>query len=166
MPSSYDSSNEFDGRVLNFEDGESINVIDNDFIFKELSTVLSKEELVTLKHIVSNVEETVVKCIRDGKGALLPYIGDISIDERSLSQKKAAKTDAELKALGLPAAEVRAKTIANFRNSSHVAYQKVNIARKMRTFYRLGLKVCTVWWDGAQYDGNEYEYRDPNSNII
>ena len=36
----------------------------------------------------------------------------------------------------------------------------------MRTFYRLGLKVCTVWWDGAQYDGNEYEYRDPNSNII
>lgn len=166
MPSSYDNSNEFNGQVINFEDGTSLNVIDSEFIFKELSSTLSKEELVTLKHIVSHVEETICQCVKSGKGALIPYIGDISIDARSLSQKSAAKTDERLKALGLSASEVRAKTIANFKNSTHVAFQKVNVARKMRTFYRLGLKVCTVWWDGAQYDGNEYEYRDPNSNII
>lgn len=166
MPSSYDNSNEFNGQVINFEDGTSLNVIDSEFIFKELSSTLSTEELVTLKHIVSHVEETICQCIKSGKGALIPYIGDISIDARSLSQKAAAKTDERLKALGLSAYEVRAKTIANFKNSTHVAFQKVNVARKMRTFYRLGLKVCTVWWDGAQYDGNEYEYRDPNSNII
>ena len=166
MPSSYDNSNEFDGKIINFEDGTSLNVIDSEFIFKELASTLSKEELITLRHIVANIEETAVKCVKDGKGALIPYIGDISIDARSLSQKHAAKTDAKLKALGLSASEVRAKTITNFRNSTHVAYQKVNVARKMRTFYRLGLKVCTVWWDGAQYDGNEYEYREPNSDII
>lgn len=166
MPSSYDNSNEFNGQVINFEDGTSLNVIDSEFIFKELSSTLSKEELVALKHIVSHVEETICQCVKSGKGALIPYIGDISIDARSLSQKAAAKTDERLKALGLSAYEVRAKTIANFKNSTHVAFQKVNVARKMRTFYRLGLKVCTVWWDGAQYDGNEYEYRDPNSNII
>lgn len=166
MPSSYDNSNEFDGRVINFEDGTSLNVIDDKFIFKELSSTLSKEELITLQHIVSHVEETIAKCVKSGKGALIPYIGDVSIDARSLSQKTAAKTDEKLKALGLSSSEVRAKTIANFKNSTHVAFQKVNVARKMRTFYRLGLKVCTVWWDGAQYDGNEYEYRDPNSNII
>ena len=166
MPSSYDNSNEFNGRVINFEDGTSLNVIDSDFIFKELSTTLTKEELITLKHIITNIEETAAKCIKDGKGALIPYIGDISIDARSLSQKAAAKTDEKLKALGLSSSEVRAKTVSNFKHSSHVAFQKVNVARKMRTFYRLGLKVCTVWWDGAQYDGNEYEYREPNSNII
>lgn len=166
MPSSYDNSNEFNGRVINFEDGTSLNVIDNDFIFKELSSTLSKEELATLKHMVSHVEETIAKCVKDGKGALIPYIGDISIDARSLSQQHAGKTDAKLKALGLSASEVRVKTILNFRNSTHVAFQKVNVARKMRTFYRLGLKVCTVWWDGAQYNGNEYEYKDPNSNIL
>lgn len=166
MPSSYDNSNEFNGQVINFEDGTSLNVIDSEFIFKELSSTLSKEELVALKHIVSHVEETICQCVKSGKGALIPYIGDISIDARSLSQKAAAKTDERLKALGLSASEVRAKTISNFKNSTHVAFQKVNVARKMRTFYRLGLKVCTVWWDGAQYDGNEYEYRDPNSNII
>lgn len=166
MPSSYDNSNEFDGRVINFEDGTSLNVIDNEFIFKELASTLNKEELTTLKHIVSHVEETICQCIKNGKGALIPYIGDISIDARSLSQKAAAKTDERLKSLGLSSSEIRAKTIANFKNSTHVAFQKVNVARKMRTFYRLGLKVCTVWWDGAQYDGNEYEYRDPNSNII
>ena len=166
MPSSYDNSNEFNGQVINFEDGTSLNVIDSEFIFKELSSTLSKEELVALKHIVSHVEETICQCVKSGKGVLIPYIGDISIDARSLSQKAAAKTDERLKALGLSAYEVRAKTIANFKNSTHVAFQKVNVARKMRTFYRLGLKVCTVWWDGAQYDGNEYEYRDPNSNII
>lgn len=166
MPSSYDNSNEFNGNVINFEDGTSLNVIDSEFIFKELSSTLNKEELITLKHIVSHVEETICQCVKSGKGALIPYIGDISIDARSLSQKSAAKTDERLKALGLSASEVRAKTIANFKNSTHVAFQKVNVARKMRTFYRLGLKVCTVWWDGAQYDGNEYEYRDPNSNII
>lgn len=166
MPSSYDNSNEFNGQVINFEDGASLNVIDSEFIFKELSSTLSKEELVALKHIVSHVEETICQCVKSGKGALIPYIGDISIDARSLSQKAAAKTDERLKALGLSASEVRAKTISNFKNSTHVAFQKVNVARKMRTFYRLGLKVCTVWWDGAQYDGNEYEYRDPNSNII
>ena len=166
MPSSYDNSNEFNGRVINFEDGTSLNVIDSDFIFKELSSTLSKEELATLKHMVSHVEETIAKCVKDGKGALIPYIGDISIDARSLSQQHAGKTDAKLKALGLSASEVRVKTILNFRNSTHVAFQKVNVARKMRTFYRLGLKVCTVWWDGAQYNGNEYEYKDPNSNIL
>lgn len=166
MPSSYDNSNEFNGRVINFEDGTSLNVIDSDFIFKELSSTLSKEELATLKHMVSHVEETIAKCVKDGKGALIPYIGDISIDARSLSQQHAGKTDAKLKALGLSASEVRVKTILNFRNSTHVAFQKVNVARKMRTFYRLGLKVCTVWWDGAQYSGNEYEYKDPNSNIL
>lgn len=166
MPSSYDNSNEFNGQVINFEDGTSLNVIDSEFIFKELSSTLSKEELVALKHIVSHIEETICQCVKSGKGALIPYIGDISIDARSLSQKAAAKTDERLKALGLSAYEVRAKTISNFKNSTHVAFQKVNVARKMRTFYRLGLKVCTVWWDGAQYDGNEYEYRDPNSNII
>lgn len=166
MPSSYDNSNEFDGRVINFEDGTSLNVIDSEFIFKELASTLNKEELTTLKHIVSHVEETIATCVKSGKGALIPYIGDISIDARSLSQKSAAKTDEKLKALGLSSSEIRAKTINNFKNSNHVAFQKVNVARKMRTFYRLGLKVCTVWWDGAQYDGNEYEYRDPNSNII
>lgn len=166
MPSSYDNSNEFDGRVINFEDGTSLNVIDSEFIFKELASTLNKEELTTLKHIVSHVEETIATCIKNGKGALIPYIGDISIDARSLSQKAAAKTDERLKSLGLSSSEIRAKTIANFKNSTHVAFQKVNVARKMRTFYRLGLKVCTVWWDGAQYDGNEYEYKDPNSNII
>lgn len=166
MPYSYDNSNEFDGRVINFEDGTSLNVIDSDFIFKELASTLNKEELVTLRHIVSHVEETIAGCIKSGKGALIPYIGDVSIDARSLSQQAAAKTDEKLKALGLSTTEIRAKTISNFKNSTHVAFQKVNVARKMRTFYRLGLKVCTVWWDGAQYDGNEYEYRDPNSNII
>lgn len=167
MPSSYnDNYNESGEHIINFEDGTSLNVIDSEFIFKELASTLSKEEIVTLRHIVSNIEETAAKCIKDGKGALIPFIGDISIDARSLSQISAAKTDAKLKALGLPASEVRLKTIYNFKNSTHVAYQKVNVARKMRTFYRLGLKVCTVWWDGAQYDGNEYEYRDPNSNII
>ena len=166
MPSSYDNSNEFDGRVINFEDGTSLNVIDSEFIFNELSSTLSKEELILLKHIVANVEETAAKCVKEGKGALIPYIGDISIDARSLSQQKAAKTDAKLKAMGLSATEVRARTTTNFKTSTHVAYQKVNVARKMRTFYRLGLKICTVWWDGAQYDGNEYEYKDPNSNII
>lgn len=166
MPSSYNNSDEFDGKVINFEDGTSLNVIDSDFIFKELASTLSKEEITTLQHIVSTVEETAAKCIKNGKGALIPYIGDISIDARSLSQQHAGRTAEKLKALGLSSSEVRAKTIFNFQNSTKTAYQKVNVARKMRTFYRLGLKVCTVWWDGAQYDGNEYEYRDPNANII
>ena len=106
MPSSYDNSNEFNGQVINFEDGTSLNVIDSEFIFKELSSTLSKEELVALKHIVSHVEETICQCVKSGKGALIPYIGDISIDARSLSQKAAAKTDERLKALGLSAYEI------------------------------------------------------------
>jgi hypothetical protein len=163
---SYDNSNEFDGRVINFADGTSLDVVDGEDIFKELATTMSKEDLIALRHIVSLIEETSATCIKDGKGALIPFIGEISIDARSLSQKKAAKTDAEMKALGLNSAIVRAKTISNFKNSSHTAFMKVDIARKMRTFYRLGLKVCTVWWDGAQYDGNEYESRNPEATIV
>ena len=163
---SYDSSNEFAGKVINFADGTSLDVIDSEDIFKDLATTMSKEDLTAIRHIVNLIEETSSTCIKEGKGTLIPFIGEISIDARSLSQKRAAKTDAEMKALGLSASEVRAKTIANFTNSSHTAYAKINVARKMRTFYRLGIKICTVWWDGAQYDGNEYEYRDPDANVL